>query len=104
MADQTEQSWRLERGDSVVAELVLLGFDMPWRLCRVVPTPGSEYATVRSMSDAAEAAIMAGRHEDGVRLLSEIRQPGFRLVPVDGGTAIDDFLLWFDGEGARLRF
>jgi hypothetical protein len=33
-----------------------------------------------------------------------VRERGLRVCPVDGGEPVEDFLLWFDGDRARLRY
>ena len=52
---------------------------------------------------AAERAMLAGDHEETVRLMAGIRELGLRVFSDDGGDPIDKFLLWFDDDTARLR-
>lgn len=104
MADQGGKRWRLEREGRVLAELVLVDVNMPWWLCRVEQVPGRGFEEVRSATIAAERAMLAGDHEEAVRLMAGIRELGLRVCPGDGGDPIDEFLLWFDGDTARLRY
>ena len=104
MADRGEKRWWLEREGRVLAELVLVDVNMPWWLCRVEPVLDGGFEEVRAATVASERALLAGDHEDAVRLMSQIRELGLRVCPADGGDPVEKFLLWFDDDTARLRY
>jgi hypothetical protein len=104
MADRGGKRWRLEREGRVLAELVLVDVDMPWWLCRVEQVSEHGFEEVRSATIAAERAMVAGEHEEAVRLMAGIRELGLWVRLDDGGDPVDEFLLWFDEDTARLRY
>ena len=104
VTDQGAKRWRLEREGRVLAELVLVDVDMPWWWCRVVPGPDPGFEEVRSATMAAERAMSVGDHEGAIRLMAGVRESGLRLCPTDGGDPVEEFLLWFDDDMARLRY
>ena len=94
----------LRRGDVLLGTLHACGSDQPWLVCRFEATAAFE--EVRPLFDE-ELRIMDSMSDLDVdaweRAYGRIDNLGLRLVPADGGDAIDAFLLHIQGQRARFR-
>ena len=96
---------QLKRGNALLGTLQVIDLDQPWFICEFVRASGFE--SVKPLFDE-ELALLEGSDNFDIdaweNAYSRIDDLGLQLVPTDGGTPIDEFVLHIDGQEARFRY
>ena len=92
----------LKRGEMVLGTLRPYDMDDPWLLCKFEPT--AAFAEIAPLFLQELAVIQDADNTKWINAYSEIEQLGLRLVPVDNGEEISEFLLHIDDNEAWFRY
>jgi hypothetical protein len=99
---EAEHTWRVVRGDEVLADLVVTSGDFPWLTGEVRPRAG--FAEVRPLFDDESrwADVMSEEPEQWEAAYHRVRAAVGLLAP--GGRLVPEFLLHIEGDQAWWRW
>ena len=102
MPDPQDETWKLHRGDELLADLVVTDGDFPWLYARVRPHDGFEDVRplfaeeLRLLDDIENDSAAWETAYDAIRAIIILRYPAGGEVP--------EFLLHVDGDEAWWRW
>ena len=94
--------FHLMRGEEVLGVLVLKTTDFPWINCEF--KPAASFEEVRSYFDEELKLVEADSMEEWESAYARINALGLRLIDVEKGEDIGDFLLHVQGDEAWFRY
>jgi hypothetical protein len=98
----TNGRWRLQRGQTLLGEIVVEDSDFPWLRGAWVPT--SHFEEVRGLFDAELALLESDElGDEWERLYQRIQDAGVRIHYPDGG-CVPEFLLHIKNNEAWFRW
>jgi hypothetical protein len=98
----TVGTWRLQREQTLLGEVIVTSSDFPWLTGTWVPAP--DFEEVRSLFDAEIALLESGKlGEEWEAAYQRIRAAGIELHYPDGGK-VPEFLLHIKNKEAWFRW
>ncbi len=92
----------LKQGEQVLGTLKPYECDMPWVNCKFEPT--TDFAPFKPLFDTELRLLDTAADDDWAEAYDKIADLDLRLVPVDGGAAIKEFLLHVQDDEAWFRY